>query len=345
MVGKFFTNGIFRVAALVGLSAFSVKTTTYGFTQYMQGDLTLSLVAATAVQVVLVGAAFLITAPISNGRRVLAAAVYLMAVIISCSGSFLQFDDWLCRPDREARNTKTVCDSTAAYQAASLSALSQRRSILEKERARVTGFLRDEDETGIASGRGIGKGPMWRTIAASSNSIKSLDDQFSLVSEKIRGCTAGLEEQNSQTRCNAASECVASALSQLPADNTLMEELGTFYALLGRTQYGDVFRRPELGVPYPARPQVQVLRAKSMEELFDGSLQDLRSMRTTSVAALVAALVIDGLILLITILDALLGGKQDTENGLCHEKPIQLGSRRQMIRAVDREIRKHGLRA
>src|SRR5688572_26613554 len=83
---------IFQVLAVLGLSCVSIYTTAVGLTFLM--PLPAAWVAAAAIQVVLVGAAYQARAAFSNAsaRAAVYVTVYAAAAAFSISGSFVAYD-------------------------------------------------------------------------------------------------------------------------------------------------------------------------------------------------------------------------------------------------------------
>ncbi len=308
------TSSFLRTFAIVALSVVSIRTTSFGFIQYFPSQELVAWTASLAIQVVVVGSVFILTDfSLSRALRWPAMALYAIALFFSVSGSFLEFDNWLARGDREARNTRQVQDELTAFQNGALRANDVRIVVLEKELATINRMKLDEGEMGIASHKGSGQGPMFRTFQAISDSLDGLKNRFETASNSIQACGTSNSGRLDREGCAKAVDCVATWIAKAPNDESVHEALNAAHDLLRRTKYGSVFSRPSFEYAYPVRPAISVARAGSMEELFDGSLSDLRECRITSLVALAGAILIDLLILMIALVESLVHDKTRTE--------------------------------
>jgi hypothetical protein len=307
MNSNFFTNSFFRIFAIIGLSFFSIKTTTFGFTQYLAGQRPFAIITSISVQVVIVAACFILTNTNFNKIiRIGSFLLYLLALTISVSGSFLEFDNWMCRSDREERNTSILKTAVIKYKSQAINSIDNRITLIEKELKRLEKVMKDEKEVGIASHNGAGEGPMYRTLGSLYPSLYSLKKRFIEPLEKIK--SYNLSEDNRVDLFNDL-QFIASVLAATPSDQTIMDEIDVFYKLLSRTKYGDIYNVPEINNSFPKIPDVKVLRRGSSEELFAGSFNDLKAGYPTSIMALIGAIIIDLLILLLTVVDSMFNVK------------------------------------
>lgn len=313
MIEWLFVNPLLRTFAILALCMFSIWTTNFGFNQYLQGRSLLSFGASIAVQILLVSSCVLFSSgSIKKSKRLLVLLLYLMTALISVSGSFIEFDHWICREDRKGRNSEKIFELVLDYKNLAASAINHRITILSKEIAKLERFTKDEAEMGIASHRGAGQGPMYRTFMASTKSLESLKDHFDTLSNNIETCISSNAATNFR-RSNALDTmtCVSSLIAKAPSDDAVKDELNTVYKLIDKMKYGSVFNKSSIKQQFPKEPVFNIERSGSKEELFVGAFKDLKEMRLTSILALIGAIIVDLLIFLLAIIDSLFKEKDN----------------------------------
>lgn len=319
MFNNLFNNQILRALAIFGLSAFSIIATAFGFRLLIgESNSLLAWIAAFSVQVILVGAALLVFRIRELRNRIISLLVYLMAIIFSVSGSFFTFDSWLSQLGRSSRVIDEIYNDVAYYAENSAKAVASRQSLLDQELAKIDQFLIDEDEIGIASYEGAGKGPMYRAVMTNKKALSSLQNRLSDIHNQINDIwlnntylAAGkiknsqMDFKRMQQEAELLVERIRLATASAPSDESINTQLVTLYQLINRTRYGSVFEKPTISTQYPTFHKSEKDEIGSAQEIVAGALKDLKGGNLTTIVALFAAIILDGLILLIAILDSL----------------------------------------
>lgn len=299
-------NNIFRLlqaAAIVGLSAVSVYTTAVGLTFLM--PVTAAWIAALAIQVVLVGAAMQAKGAIAelSGRIVLHAAIYLVAVLFSTTGSFIAYDQVFSTERRQAADHARLRDETMSYVMHVKAESARLTAALGNQVERLTKKLEYERDQGVLSHEGAGFGRRSAAVATLLQQARALDARTQEAQRDLDVALGGVHQLAATAGVIEFRDAVAKAEE---AQGRLAGNAAAFADLLASEHdlgemAGDSSRQVKLS--WPSGPNYATIDESRSSVVVVRAYRDLAAAVPGSVIAMAAAVLNDVLLMLVVFVE------------------------------------------
>ncbi len=174
---QIFNFRLLRFIAIAGLSFFSAKTTAYGFEVVLGGNSKFfSWIASLSITYILLGAAVLFFVSAKKIKIMFVSLlIYIICLIFSVSGSFLNFDTWLSQNYRDQEKIEKLTTEIMSYLTSVKNSIDKRSIAIIVWSSKLDKFLIEEEQYGVFSKGRRGKGRTYLVVSGFKKSLLSLE--------------------------------------------------------------------------------------------------------------------------------------------------------------------------